>query len=126
MKPTAVSLSILRNAPCNVKSQGFLDEVHQKEVYSAEVDQAVDDQADLDESLDDDPFMVKETFHSDDHDLSDTPPHILTVYMLVSWLHLQFHLPHVACNTILAILTCILVLLSPTIATPFTTLQSSN
>ncbi|KIK82183.1 hypothetical protein PAXRUDRAFT_154345, partial [Paxillus rubicundulus Ve08.2h10] len=122
----------------------LLDEVHQEETYSAEVDQAVDDQADLDESLNDvgdvleddaiclgssehedhpDPFMVEETFHSDDH---DTPPHLLTVYTLVSWIHLQFHLPRVACNTILAILTCILVLLSPTIATPFITLQSSN
>ncbi|KAF8839064.1 hypothetical protein BDN67DRAFT_1012600 [Paxillus ammoniavirescens] len=78
----------------------LLDEVRQEEAYSAEVDQAVDNQADLDESLDDvgdvleddaiclgssehkdhpDPFMVEETFHSDDHDLSDTPPHLLTL-----------------------------------------------
>ncbi|KAG2029354.1 hypothetical protein BDR03DRAFT_1018499 [Suillus americanus] len=41
-------------------------------------------------------------------------------------LHLQFHLPRVACNALLMIFACILIALAPTIDVPFITLQSSN
>ncbi|KIJ13694.1 hypothetical protein PAXINDRAFT_13450 [Paxillus involutus ATCC 200175] len=80
----------------------------------------------IEDEDDPDPFMLEENFHSEDRDLSEVPAHNLTIYALVSWLHLQFHLPRVACNAMLAILSCILLALSPTIATPFITLQSSN
>lgn len=73
-----------------------------------------------------DPFAVNDTFHSDDTDLSDIPIHLLTVYAVVSWLHLQFHLPRTACNALLTILRSILIAISPSIITPFVTLQSSN
>lgn len=74
-----------------------------------------------------DPFIVEEVRHSrDDRDLTDIPPHLLTIYAVVSWLHLQFHLPRVACNALLTIFACILVALSPAIETPFVTLQSSS
>ncbi|KAG1829380.1 hypothetical protein DFJ58DRAFT_737372 [Suillus subalutaceus] len=63
----------------------------------------------------------------EDHtDLSHLPHHLLVIYALVSWLHLQFHLPQVACNALLAILACILLSIAPAIDTPFITLQSSN
>ncbi|KAG1748493.1 uncharacterized protein EDB91DRAFT_1245193 [Suillus paluster] len=76
---------------------------------------------------DPDPFLPEEGFNSTrDRDLTDTPPHLITIYALVSWLHLQFHLPRAACNALLATLGCILVALSPAIDTPFITLQSSH
>jgi hypothetical protein len=50
----------------------------------------------------------------------------LYIYALVSWLHLQVHLPRVACNGLLAIFACLLISLSPAIDTLFITLQSSN
>lgn len=76
---------------------------------------------------DPDPFLPDDDYFSEDHmDLSHLPHHLLVIYALVSWLHLQFHLPRVACNALLAILTCILLSIAPTIETPFITLQSSN
>ncbi|KAG1852439.1 hypothetical protein DFJ58DRAFT_885236 [Suillus subalutaceus] len=63
----------------------------------------------------------------EDHtDLLHLPHHLLVIYALVSWLHLQFHLPRVTCNALLAILACILLSIAPAINTPFITLQSSN
>ncbi|KAG1747039.1 uncharacterized protein EDB91DRAFT_1079678 [Suillus paluster] len=73
------------------------------------------------------PFIVEEVLDlKDNRDLTDIPPHLLTIYMVVSWLHLQFHLPRVACNALLTIFACILILLLPAIKTSFITLQSSN
>ncbi|KIO11445.1 hypothetical protein M404DRAFT_126669, partial [Pisolithus tinctorius Marx 270] len=50
----------------------------------------------------------------------------MVIHALVSWLHLQFHLPCIACNALLAILTLLLFFLNPTATSPFTTLQSGN
>ncbi|KAG2059487.1 hypothetical protein BDR06DRAFT_967985 [Suillus hirtellus] len=81
---------------------------------------------DIDED-DPDPFIPDEGFSAtNDWNLTDVPPHLLTIYVVVSWLHLQFHLPHVACNALLMIFACILIALAPTIDVPFITLQSSN
>lgn len=84
--------------------------------------------ADLDVDEDDpDPFVPDEAFNSTDNsNLIDVPPHLITIYALVSWLHLQYHLPRVACNALLTIFGLILVCLSPAIEVPFVTLQSSN
>jgi hypothetical protein len=76
---------------------------------------------------DPDPFLTEEPLNlHDDKDFTEVPPHLLTIYALVSWLHLQFHLPRVACNALLTIFACLLISLSPAIDTPFITLQSSN
>ena len=74
-----------------------------------------------------DPFMSLPEFQSaDDHDLSRLPPHLLVIYTVISWLHLQFHLPRVACNALLTIFAYTLASILPSIATPLVTLQSSN
>ncbi|KAG1846632.1 hypothetical protein F4604DRAFT_1688312 [Suillus subluteus] len=112
-----------------------------------QVDEGLDDDVDIDvdanfddqdqdsfESLntglnedDPDPFLSEEVLDPRNNmDFADVPPHLLTIYALVSWLHLQFHLPRVACNALLAVFACLLISLSPTIDTPFITLQSSN
>ncbi|KAG1844856.1 hypothetical protein DFJ58DRAFT_843947 [Suillus subalutaceus] len=81
---------------------------------------------DIDED-DPDPFIPDEGFSATNYrNLVYVPPHLLTIYAVVSWLHLQFHLPRVACNALLTIFACILVALAPTINVPFVTLQSSN
>ncbi|KAL4079714.1 hypothetical protein J3A83DRAFT_4368529 [Scleroderma citrinum] len=61
-----------------------------------------------------------------ENDFTDVPSHLIVIYALVSWLHLQFHLPQVACNVLLGIFALILTAVSPVITTPFLTLQSSN
>ncbi|KAL4067321.1 hypothetical protein V8B97DRAFT_2025151 [Scleroderma yunnanense] len=38
----------------------------------------------------------------------------------------EFHLPHIACNALLAVFMLLLLFLNPNITVPFTTLQSSN
>ncbi|KAG1758068.1 hypothetical protein EDD22DRAFT_957259 [Suillus occidentalis] len=54
-----------------------------------------------------DPFTVEEGFPSmNDTDLASIPPHLLSIYAVVSWLHLQFHLPRIACNALLAVFAC--------------------
>lgn len=74
-----------------------------------------------------DPFVTDDKFSSSfDTDFSHVPPHLLTIYALVTWLHLQFHLPRAACNALLAVFACLLLTVSPGIETPFVTLQSSN
>ncbi|KAG2142992.1 hypothetical protein DEU56DRAFT_910932 [Suillus clintonianus] len=76
---------------------------------------------------DTDPFFIVDGLYTEDTtDLMHLPGHLVLIYAVVSWLHLQFHLPKVACNTPLAIFTCILLTLSPNIEPPFVTLQSSN
>jgi hypothetical protein len=52
-----------------------------------------------------DPFVVK----FDNSILSTSgiqrePDHLLVIYAIVAWLHMQFLLPHVACNVLLAFL----------------------
>ena len=67
-----------------------------------------------------------EAVDPDNCNFADVPPHIITIYVLVSWLHLQFHLPWVACNVLLGIFALILTAFAPSVVTPFVTLQSSN
>ncbi|KAG1727962.1 uncharacterized protein EDB91DRAFT_1086263 [Suillus paluster] len=72
-----------------------------------------------------DPFMPEEGTTADDYvNHQGVPPHLLMTYVVVSWLHLQFHLPRVACNALLAIFACMLLVISPMIDRPFVTLQS--
>jgi hypothetical protein len=52
------------------------------------------------------------------------PDHLLVIYAVVSWLHLQFNLPCIACNAVLAFLTCLVMFFNPQISAPFITLQS--
>ncbi|KAG1722930.1 uncharacterized protein EDB91DRAFT_1255845 [Suillus paluster] len=76
---------------------------------------------------DTDPFFIVDGLCAEDTtDLTHLPGHLVSIYAVVSWLHLQFHLPKVACNALLAIFACILLTLSPNIEPPFVTLQSSN
>jgi len=53
------------------------------------------------------------------------PPHLLIIYALVTWLHLQFHLPRVTCSAFLAIMSCLLASVAPQLAPPFVTLHST-
>jgi hypothetical protein len=54
------------------------------------------------------------------------PDHLLVIYAIVAWLHMQFSLPHVACNALLMFLACLLMFLVPGIHLPFVTLQSAT
>ncbi|KIM59498.1 hypothetical protein SCLCIDRAFT_16493 [Scleroderma citrinum Foug A] len=58
-------------------------------------------------------------------DLSTQPTYLLVIYMMTSWLHLQWHLPCAACNAMLRILACLLFALSLTLVSPFVTLPSA-
>ncbi|KIM51792.1 hypothetical protein SCLCIDRAFT_18301 [Scleroderma citrinum Foug A] len=74
---------------------------------------------------DPDPFQVDDLRSGIDfQDLSTQPTYLLVIYMMTSWLHLQWHLPHAACNAVLGILACLLFALSPTLVSPFVTLPS--
>ena len=75
---------------------------------------------------DTDPFLVEQQ-HIDsnrDADILDTPDHLLAIYAMVSWLHLQFNLPRVACNAVLTILAYLVSFLNPQLVLPFITLPS--
>jgi hypothetical protein len=72
-----------------------------------------------------DPFIAEEGTTADPYtNHQGVPPHLLTIYAVVSWLHLQFHLPRVACNALLAIFACMLLVISPAVDRPFVTLRS--
>jgi len=75
---------------------------------------------------DPDPFLIDEEVRSDNIDFADIPEHISVIHAVVSWLHLQFHLPRIACNALLAIFTLVLLFFNPSTPPPFTTLQSGN
>ncbi|KAG1845082.1 hypothetical protein DFJ58DRAFT_730932 [Suillus subalutaceus] len=93
-----------------------------------QVDKGLDDDVDIDvdanfddqdqdsfESLntgpnedDPDPFLSEEVLDPPNNmEFADVPLHLLTIYALVLWLHLQFHLPRVACNALLAVFACL-------------------
>jgi hypothetical protein len=74
-----------------------------------------------------DPFVVE----SNDPMLSASgiqrePDHLLVIYAIVAWLHMQFSLPRVACNALLAFLARLLTFLIPGAQVPFVTLQSAT
>ncbi|KIO00605.1 hypothetical protein M404DRAFT_152233 [Pisolithus tinctorius Marx 270] len=58
-------------------------------------------------------------------DLSTLPVYLLVVYMMTTWLHLQWHLPCAACNAVLGILSCLILALCPSLSPPFVTLPSA-
>lgn len=58
--------------------------------------------------------------------VSQQPQYLIVVYMLAAWLHLQWHLPRLACNAFLAIMACLVLFLSPGSERPFVTLQSAT
>ncbi|KAG0701855.1 hypothetical protein DFH29DRAFT_999846 [Suillus ampliporus] len=74
-----------------------------------------------------DPFITDNLFSSSlDTDLSHVPPHLLTIYALSLGCISNFTCREAACNALLAVLACLLLAISPSIETPFITLQSSN
>ncbi len=75
-----------------------------------------------------DPFVVEPRYRPGtvNHQDSETPEHLLVVYAMVSWLHFQFHLPHAACNVVLAFLALLFRFFSPAITLPFISLQSAT
>jgi len=82
----------------------------------------------VDSADDHDPFIVE---HHDKHDTSnlydqDIPSHLLVMYTMVTWLHLQFHLPCIACNAVLAFLGLLLRFFQLCFMPPFITLQSTT
>jgi len=74
---------------------------------------------------DPDPFVV-EHHARQSADIQKLPNYLLVIYVMVSWLHLQFHLPRIACNALLAFLACLLTFFSPAATPPFITLQSAT
>ena len=54
------------------------------------------------------------------------PDHLLVIYVIVAWLHMQFSLLCVACNALLAFLACLLMFLIPGTQLPFVTLHSAT
>lgn len=111
-------------------------ETHGDEEEADEIDVDAEPESDDDEDNDvlllvepeedtPDPFMSEEGTTADPYtNHQGVPPHLLTIYAVVSWLHLQFHLPRVACNALLTIFACMLLVISPAIDRPFVTLQS--
>ncbi|KAG2336006.1 hypothetical protein BDR05DRAFT_1006251 [Suillus weaverae] len=75
-----------------------------------------------------DPFEPDDKFfmYHGNRAMLTIPPHLLTIYAVTTWLHLQWHLPRAACNALLSILGCLLLFLSPQLDTPFRTLQSAT
>ena len=54
------------------------------------------------------------------------PGYLLAIHATIAWLHLQFNLPRVACNAVLAIMAYLITFLVPGITPPFRTLQSAT
>ena len=74
---------------------------------------------------DPDPFLVNQhPLVPSNVNISDIPGHLLVIYTMVCWLHMQFHLPRIACNAVLAILACLVEALNPLLPLPFITLSS--
>ena len=73
---------------------------------------------------DPDPFMIKQDPTHSKTNILDLPDHLLVIYTLVCWLHMQFKLPRIACNAVLAILACLIRFLNPGLQPPFITLPS--
>jgi hypothetical protein len=73
-----------------------------------------------------DPFVVEHEQRQNGCSPRDIPGYLLIIYVMVSWLHLQFSLPCVVCNMVLAIIACLLTFLDPDIRVPFITLVSAS
>ncbi|KAF8547618.1 hypothetical protein OG21DRAFT_1490052, partial [Imleria badia] len=79
-----------------------------------------------DQEDDPDLFYCPNDFISEERNLTRQPPHILAIYVVTAWLHLQFHLPRVACQALLSMFALIILTLCPSISPPLITLQSAN
>lgn len=73
---------------------------------------------------DTDPFLVDRHPGHSIANVSNLPDYLLVIYAMVSWLHMQFSLPCVACNAVLAILACLVRSFNTQLAPPFITLPS--
>jgi hypothetical protein len=75
-----------------------------------------------------DPFVVEARHRPGTGNLQELeiPTHLLVVYTMVSWLHLQFHLPRAACNAVLGFLALLFTFFKLAVVPPFITLQSST
>ena len=75
-----------------------------------------------------DPFVVDLPYRQGTTNFEELeiPTHLLSVYALITWLHLQFHLPHAACNAVLAFLALLFRFFKLDIIPPFITLQSAT
>jgi len=73
-----------------------------------------------------DPFVVEYDCGPHTPNRQEVPHYLLVIYAIVSWLHLQFNLPRVACNALLAFLARLLTFLNPGITPPFITLHSAT
>lgn len=60
------------------------------------------------------------------NDLDSLPQHLVCIYAIVAWLHLNFHLSRVACNAVLWAFALVVSAISSTAALPFVTLKSAN
>ena len=73
---------------------------------------------------DTDPFLVDQPPVQSITDISELPKHLLAIYTIVSWLHIQFNLLRIACNALLEILACLVTFFNTQLALPFVTLPS--
>ena len=71
-----------------------------------------------------DPFLVEQHPGPSIANVSELPPYLVAIYALVSWLHMQFNLPRIACNAVLAMLACLVTFFNPQFELPFITLPS--
>jgi hypothetical protein len=73
-----------------------------------------------------DPFVVEYGCEPHVPTWQKVPHYLLVIYIIVFWLHLQFNLPCVTCNALLAFLASLLMFLNLGIVPPFITLQSAT
>ncbi|KAL4078684.1 hypothetical protein V8B97DRAFT_1914497 [Scleroderma yunnanense] len=91
---------------------GVADQIPPTDLHGVQLE----DQPDLFHFVQDSPSAAK---------AKDAPVYITIIHMLAAWLHLQWHLPYLACNALLTILSAVLLFLSPNLALPFITLPSA-
>ena len=72
-----------------------------------------------------DPFYNPQPFNMHD-DINTLSTHLVCIYAIVAWLHLNFHLPRVACNAVLWAFALVISAIAPSAAIPFVTLKSAN
>ena len=66
-----------------------------------------------------DPFVVEYGCETHMPNWQEVPHYLLVIYVIVSWLHLQFNLSCIVCNALLAVLAHLLTFLNLGIMLPF-------
>ncbi|KAL4078647.1 hypothetical protein V8B97DRAFT_2021036 [Scleroderma yunnanense] len=146
LTPEDINLQLYGNELPNLgpnfhSPEALLDTIDYYDTYNAvtaadeeipDVDFDIEDHTDFPNTInlleqledDPDPFQVDDNSRSciNFKYLSAQPTYLLIIYMMMTWLHLQWHLPHAACNAVLSILSCLLFTLCPTLLAPFVTL----